>query len=893
MDEWLVPLAEVRQEDAALVGGKAAALGELLAAGFPVPPGVCVTTAVFHAAIAPYQSEIERLCQLIEAQVVATAVTASENILTLLQDVPLPELEIGDWRLFATNLQSPVSNRQSPLAVRSSATAEDRGDASFAGQYATLLGVRGKTAVAEAIRTCWLSFFSPHALFDRAQHGALSGDEGMAVLIQPMIEAECAGVCLTVDPIQARDEVMVINAAWGLGVGVVEGSVATDSYWVQRRNLGLEKQRIVEKGERVGWVRGERREGRGVTSLFPLANADKRRAACLPEGWVRRVAAFGLAVEQVYGRPQDVEWAVADGRFWLLQSRPLTGLPVGMGAAPPFPVTWQDEAERRYFWQLTEHCAGAEPPLPLAHDFMALRESIREETCRYLGADRHEVWRMWNGRTYWRRASLGLTAADMALRQQVFADLQERLQTVGWTSWDYWGPEMVRQAVQLRSWAGETADGPALADHLARAQAVARYGLAIHPRIVFRPGQAFFEAFTAVSGLTGVAAQTAAYQLLDGEESQLTRLIDGLYELAQVAQGPTAASTSSGRAVAQLLLEMPEDVMARLAALPAAAAFRAKLADLLAEYGERMGHGYGSEMTIMTPTWQEEPERVLALVRSYLGAAEAPAVVRARRRRARDEQVAELCAACGDETAVTQFQHQLAYARQMVVGLEDHNHWIEQVAQGQLRLAVMAAARWLVAQGFLPDMADVFWLEFAEIEAALRGEVPLQQVIATRKAAWRRWAQMVPPPILGLPEAGLPLRPPLVDEVNVGEAGEENGRLVGLGASAGVAVGRACVVGLGEPLPELAPGTILVAQNAGPLWTPYFPQLAGLVLEEGSLGQHAAATAREYGIPAVISCRRATRLIVDGEWVRVDGKRGVVKLGNDVEDDAALRGKEN
>jgi pyruvate,water dikinase len=213
-----------------------------------------------------------------------------------------------------------------------------------------------------------------------------------------------------------------------------------------------------------------------------------------------------------------------------------------------------------------------------------------------------------------------------------------------------------------------------------------------------------------------------------------------------------------------------------------------------------------------------------------------------------------------------------------MAGLEDHNHLIEQVAGGQLRLAIMAAARWLVGQGVLAAADDVFWLTFAEIEGGLRRVVQLREISAGRQGEWAEWAGLVPPPILGMPEAALPPRPAFMDEVNTEDGGEENGRLVGLGASPGQVEGPALVMLKGYLLPELEAGTILVAQNAGPLWTPYFPQLGGLVLEEGSLGQHAAATAREYGIPAVINCRQATQVIGDGEWIRVDGLQGTVEI---------------
>jgi phosphoenolpyruvate synthase/pyruvate phosphate dikinase len=141
-----------------------------------------------------------------------------------------------------------------------------------------------------------------------------------------------------------------------------------------------------------------------------------------------------------------------------------------------------------------------------------------------------------------------------------------------------------------------------------------------------------------------------------------------------------------------------------------------------------------------------------------------------------------------------------------------------------------------------------------------------------------QWAEMTPPPILGVPPAHLPPRPPLMAEVMDEEAEQENGRLRGVGASPGQATGRARVVTDGSAMPALSPGDVLVAANAGPLWTPLFPILGGLVLESGSLGQHAAVTAREYGVPAVIGCRRATQQIPDGAIVQVDGQAGVVMI---------------
>jgi rifampicin phosphotransferase len=304
----------------------------------------------------------------------------------------------------------------------------------------------------------------------------------------------------------------------------------------------------------------------------------------------------------------------------------------------------------------------------------------------------------------------------------------------------------------------------------------------------------------------------------------------------------------------------------------------------LAVYGERVGEGYGSEMTILTPTWHEEPGRVLHLVAAHLQTGEeAPAVRRARAQQERNERVAALCGGCADSEAVSEFGRQLAYARRLTTVLEEHNHAIEQLGGGRLRLAIMAAARWLVEQDVLDQTDDIFWLDFASILAALRTmqsglmAEPIRASIAARLGQYATWARLEPPPILGVPRATLPARPPLVDEVTEAAA-QGDSRLAGIGASPGRAGGRARVISQGTALPDIRPGDILVAENAGPLWTPFFPLLSGLILEGGSLGQHAAATAREYGIPAVIAVREASRCIPDGAWVVVDGVAGRVEI---------------
>ncbi len=201
------------------------------------------------------------------------------------------------------------------------------------------------------------------------------------------------------------------------------------------------------------------------------------------------------------------------------------------------------------------------------------------------------------------------------------------------------------------------------------------------------------------------------------------------------------------------------------------------------------------------------------------------------------------------------------------------------MAVGQTRHAILAAGRWLVEHGSLDDSSDVFWLHLNELLAVLRGDskVPCQQIVTAHQAQYQQWAQLEAPVNLGVPPPKLPARPPAEYAVTE-QPPEEPGRLTGKAASPGRRQGRARIVPMGTLVPEVAAGDILVAENAGPLWTPIFPILGGIILDQGSVLGHAVLTAREYGIPAVMYTRNATQRIPDGAWVIVDGTAGFVEI---------------
>jgi phosphohistidine swiveling domain-containing protein len=865
MGELLLPLGSIAGHDRHRAGNKAASLALLLQAGFPVPEGLCLTTDAFDLALAGKRKELQAILAAHTLADPAEAGRASRAIEALLADLLVPPAVCDALGRALPAITDPAT----PLAVRSSAPAEDCPDVSFAGQYITVLGVRGEAALLDAVVACWRSLYQPGALAARATAGLREEDAAMAVLIQPTIDAECAGVCFSVDPVAERRDRLVVSAAWGLGTGVVGGSVAADTAWVRRHLLEVEQQRLVVQAEQ--WVLDVER---GVR-LEPVPQ-ERRDLSCLPVRWLQRVAAFGVAAEVLLGGPQEVEWAIAERQVWLLQSRPIAALPPALAARPAFPVRWEDETDARRGWSLEELSgADSEPLLPLEIDYVAVEESVRADTCRWLGAERNQDMRVINGRIYFSPTPSGLTEGDLRVRRAWREDLADRLWQQGLSSWDYWGPEVESAVARLGAFDLEHADGPALADHLADALAVRRRHTMLHPICWFTPRPSYVEAFERVSGLSGPAAEAAAYRLVEGEETVVTHLADCLYEMARDARKVPR--------LAALIADPPPDALAQIEAMPEAAAFRTMWTRLMETFGERVGRGWGFEPRFRTPTWREEPAQVFALLTAYLDAdVEHPARQRARARQATDAEVEVLLASCADRDAVAAFRQELYRARRVTTALDYHNHYIDQMAFGQLRHAVRAAACWLAGVGTLNTPDEAYWLTFDEILAALRapglvlGERIVERRIAERQARYAEWAHLEAPPILGVPSHDLPPRRPAASAGHT-PAGS-GGQVRGLGASRGRYTGIARVTLDPSRIPDLSPGDVLVAENVAPLWTPLLPVLGALVLDTGGLGQHAAATAREHGIPAVCDTLVATQRIPDGAQVTVDGTQGTVDI---------------
>jgi pyruvate, water dikinase len=301
-------------------GGKGAGLSRMAAAELAVPPGFVVCAGVFARLLDAHDARRRIVDALADLDVDSPAALAgvSERIQALIHDLPLPsEIEAA----IAGAYGRLGDGEEVPVAVRSSAIAEDSGTASFAGQQATYLNVAGAAAVAAAVRRCWASFFGPHALFYRRQKGSLD-DLAMAVVVQRMIVPEKSGVLFTVDPVGRRRDRMVIEATWGFGEAVVSGLVVPDNYQIERDPAGTTGRvvRVFCPPKPIALVRDPDRGGLIQVAVPPV----RVKARVLGDEEIGELVALGLRVEAFFGAPQDVEWGIEDGRIYLLQSRPIT-----------------------------------------------------------------------------------------------------------------------------------------------------------------------------------------------------------------------------------------------------------------------------------------------------------------------------------------------------------------------------------------------------------------------------------------------------------------------------------------------------------------------------------------------------------------------------------------
>lgn len=889
-----------------LVGGKAANLGELLAAGLPVPDGFCLTTEAYRQATAgaqggsgPLAGVHRALKTTADGDLPALAALAGQAR-DIIREAPVPPAISAAVEAAYAALGNEVA-----VAVRSSATAEDLPAASFAGQQDTYLNVVGAAAVVEAVRSCWASLWTDRAVTYRATRRIDPAAVALAVVVQRMVDASAAGVMFTANPLTGRRQQAVIDAGPGLGEAVVSGAVNPDRFVVDPVAGRVLERRLGDKRIAVRPVSG------GGTRTVAVSNGGA--AACLTDRQAAGLAALGLRVEQHFGAPQDIEWAVdGGGRLWLTQSRPITTLfPVPRRAGPA--------AGARVYLCFSLAQGLTRPITPMGQAAFRLIASSAARAARFDVPDPRAgppSYAVAAQRIYFDLTAVARSTTGRRIVPKVFDLMEARSAVVLRRVF-----EDPRFSVTRRTPLGLLRHVLPAAVHARVPQTLLR--AALRPDAALRRTNRLAREF---SDTLGPPAGVSALQRLDHVEYILgTRLFSILPSILPLAALGFAALALAGKLLGgrrwddlQVVLRgLPNNVTTemdlelwRLAQVirndgasrtavadrnPAALAadFRAgrlppELQAGLVRFLDRYGHRAVAEIDVGMPRWSDDPTHVLGVLANYLRLdpdALAPDVQFSNAAEEAEEQVRRLVAEARSRGRLRGAVVRSALRRaRLFAGLRELPKFqlVAGLAEVRRQLGLVGAA--LAAAGILTDPDDIFFLDLDEARAGLGGEAgrtasagasgapDLRALAKRRRAEYAQELERRHVPRLLLSDGTEPetLQP-------AGAAGPPGapGTLSGSPASAGTVTAAARVI-LDPVGAHLEPGEILVAPSTDPGWTPLFLTAGGLVMEMGGPNSHGAVVAREYGIPAVVGVPDATTRLSTGQKITLDGGAGTI-----------------
>ena len=834
--QFIKHFSEIDEVDLPRVGGKGLNLGKLTRAGFQVPQGFCVTTDA-------YRFSVQSLSE--------------QNASGIKELVLSPELA-AEIRTAREQL------RTSTVAVRSSATAEDLAEASFAGQQDTFLNV-APDELLDALKACWASLWSERAIVYRQTQGITDEGLAMAVVIQEMCNSDVSGVLFTMSPFSA--DVSIIESNWGLGESVVSGAITPDSFHVSR-----ETGKVLEKNIAI------KREMVTTTGVSAVSSAEQD-VSSLTDAQLTELTQLGMQVEGFYGQPMDIEWALVDEQFVLLQARHIT---TSVSSTPgtdkdsveklrqeeirrlagraeahgnvwchhniaevlpaPLPMTWAIVKEfmsgtgglgkayrglgfhpskradnegildlicGRIYVNLNREAELPFDGFPFAHDFNALKQNPQQAMYAQAVPD---ITR--STASFWLKLPLHvirMSRAEMHLRK-CRADFDQRL------------TENIFPAFQ----AEVEAEQKLLYADLSDAELVAK----------FQTWRAKTLDDFAPTALTATLLAGFSLQRL---ETALQKCLD------ETTAKPLASRLISGLS-GNLTVETNEKLWQ-------VATGDLALTDFLTDYGHRAV----DEFELAQPRWREDTTYLEQVIASFQQGSVAHFTGQVEHRESAE---AELSAVLGDKANLRkQIESELDFTRRYMPFRETAKFYL-MLGYEQIRRALLELDNRYELDG------GVFYLIPDELEQLIGGD-DFTDIIATRKIERELMLQIEVPDVIfsdALEDMGKPISRDAAETYT------------GVGVSAGVAIGKARVLLTPTDVQPSDRDYILVCPSTDPAWTPLFLHAAGLVMERGGLLSHGAVVAREYGVPAVVNIPNATQRIIDGQMLQVDGNQGIVSI---------------
>ncbi|WP_379969241.1 phosphoenolpyruvate synthase [Ectobacillus sp. sgz5001026] len=865
MKPYVLEFREIDKTRQMVIGGKGLNLSELSKIqGIQVPEGFCVTTVGYQKAIEQnetYHALLDRLTML-RVEDLDQIGEISGKIRQIIMEIEIPSDVVEAVTHYLSHL-----GEEHAYAVRSSATAEDLPYASFAGQQDTYLNIIGKEAILHHISKCWASLFTDRAVINRMKNGFDHSQVYLSVIVQRMVFPHASGILFTADPITSNRKLLSIDASFGLGEALVSGLVSADCYKVQEEEI---TSKMIATKKLAIYGRKE-----GGTETQPI-DPEQQKAQTLTEQQILQLARIGRQIEAYFGCPQDIEWCLVDDTFYIVQSRPITTL---------FPVPEANDQENHVYVSVGHQQMMTDPIKPLGLSFFqltAFRPMFKAGGRLFVDVT-HQLASpvsrdmllnaMGQHDPLMKDALMNITLrgdfikslpndnkapshtrgntdilAQIENNPSIVADLIKRSQT---------SIEELKQNIQTKS-------GSDLFDFILE-------DIQELKKILFDPqSSAVFMA--AINASTWINAKMNEWL---GEKNAADTLSQSV---------PNNITSEMGLAlldVADVIRPYPkvmdylqhvndDNFLDELVKFVGGQKAREAFYAFLNKYGMRCA----GEIDITKTRWSEKPITLVPMILSHIKNFEPNAGKRkfekGRRVALKKEQelLDRLKQLPDGEQKVKETKRMIDLIRNFI-GYREYPKYGMINRYFVYKQSLLKEAEQLVQAGVIHEKEDIYYLTFEELCETVRTNKLDYQIVGKRKDDYKLYEKLTPPRVIT--SDGETLSSEYKRENLPAEA------LVGLPVSSGVIEGRARVI-LNMEGADLEEGDILVTSFTDPSWTPLFVSIKGLVTEVGGLMTHGAVIAREYGLPAVVGVENATKLIKEGQRIRVSGTEGYIEI---------------
>lgn len=871
MSSLVLGFQEMEKTQLLLVGGKGLHLGELSKMeGIHVPEGFCVTTVGYQKAIdqnVTYHALLNRLTML-KADDRDQIGEISRMIRQLIMEVEIPSDVVKAVTYYLSRFGDEFA-----YAVRSSATAEDLPHASFAGQQDTYLNIIGKEAILQHISKCWASLFTDRAVIYRMQNGFDHSQVYLSVIVQRMVFPQASGILFTADPITSSRKALSIDAGFGLGEALVSGLVSADCYKVQDGRI-VDKRIATKKLAIYG-----RKEGGTETRQI---DPDQQKTQTLTDEQILQLARIGRRIEAHFGCPQDIEWCLVDDTFYIVQSRPITTL---------YPIPEASDPENHVYISVGHQQMMTDPIKPLGLSFFLLTTSapMRKAGGR-LFVDITHMLASPDSRQFLLN---GMGQHDPLLKDALMT-LIERGDFIKSIPNDKEGPSPGKSNKVIPS-AGSQAqieNDPTIVSDLIKSSQTSIEQL--KQNVQLKSGSDLFDfilediqqqlkkiLFDPKSTAVFMAAMDASTWVNEkmnewlGEKNAADTLSQSVPNNITSEMGLALLDVADAirpyPEVIDYLQQVKEDnFLDELVKFNGGQETQDAIYAYLGKYGMRCA----GEIDITKTRWSEKPTILVPMILSNIKNFE-PNASNRKFEQGRQEALKKEQELLDRLKPLPDGEQKAKETKRMIDLIRNFIGYREYPKYGMVnryfvyKLAILKEAEQLVQAGVIHEKEDIYYLTFEELHEVVRTNKLDYQIIGKRKDEYKIYEKLSPPRVItsdGEIIAGAYKRENLPAEA-----------IIGLPVSSGVIEGRARVI-LNMEDAVLEDGDILVTTFTDPSWTPLFVSIKGLVTEVGGLMTHGAVIAREYGLPAVVGVENATKLIKDGQRIRVHGTEGYIEI---------------